>query len=166
MDQVRLDLFKKLGITKYTIDPADNLAIVNQDVDASYQDDPDILKKLGIKKVSRNFSCSKNSLTSLEGAPSTVGGDFYCYNNSLTSLEGAPSTVGGDFDCSYNSLTSLEGAPSTVGGYFYCDNNSLTSLKGAPSTVGGDFYCSGNSVEFTVEDVKKYSKVDLEIYTK
>ena len=145
MDQARLDLFKKLGITQYTIDPADNLAIVTQDVVASSQYDPDILKKLGIKEVT---------------------GNFYCYNNSLTSLEGAPSTVGGDFDCSYNSLTSLEGAPSTVGGSFYCSKNSLTSLKGAPSTVGGDFYCSGNSVEFTVEDVKKYSKVDLEIYTK
>ena len=40
-------------------------------------------------------------------------GDFNCYNNKLTTLEGAPSSVGGDFSCSFNNnLTSLEGAPS------------------------------------------------------
>jgi len=27
-------------------------------------------------------------LTSLQGAPSKVSGDFYCFNNNLTSLKG------------------------------------------------------------------------------
>ena len=93
-----------------------------------------------------NFYCSNNQLTSLEGAPSSVGGDFLCYDNKLTSLEGAPSSVGGDFWCSYNQLTSLEGAPSSVGGDFSCSYNKLTSLEGAPSSVGGDFWCSNNQL--------------------
>ena len=78
----------------------------------------------------RDFSCSNNNLTSLEGAPSVVKGNFSCFNNNLTSLEGAPSAVKGDFYCSYNNLTSLEGAPSVVNNDFSCDNNKLTSLAG------------------------------------
>jgi len=38
-----------------------------------------------------------------------VGGDFWCSRNQLTSLEGAPSQVCGDFACSGNKLTSLVG---------------------------------------------------------
>ena len=37
-----------------------------------------------------SFSCSNNQLTSLAGAPESVGGYFDCYNNQLTSLAGAP----------------------------------------------------------------------------
>jgi len=51
--------------------------------------------------------------------------NFNCSNNLLTSLEFSPSKVGGSFDCSYNNLTSLEGCPDYVGGYFYCYNNPL-----------------------------------------
>ena len=73
-----------------------------------------------------------------------VSDGFRCSNNYLTSLEGAPITVGGIFDCGHNHLTSLEGAPNSVGGNFNCDhNNNLTSLNGAPITVNGDFYCHG-----------------------
>ena len=32
-------------------------------------------------KVSGNFSCHNNQLTTLEGAPNNVGGDFYCCDN-------------------------------------------------------------------------------------
>jgi hypothetical protein len=84
----------------------------------------------------------------------SIDGDFFCSNNQLTSLVGAPKTVGGEFDCSYNNLTSLIGAPSNVGGNFYCDNNKLTSLVGAPKTVGGDFYCGFNTVKFTEAQVR------------
>ena len=51
---------------------------------------------------SGTINCSNSKLTSLKGAPSSVGGDFYCNDNKLTSLEGAPKSVGGNFDCSYN----------------------------------------------------------------
>ena len=96
--------------------------------------------------VGGGFYCSNNQLTSLEGAPTSVGGDFWCYKNKLTSLEGAPASVIGYFDCDYNQLTSLEGAPTSVGGDFICANNKLTTLKGAPSSVGSNFYCYNNQL--------------------
>ena len=96
--------------------------------------------------IGSGFYCGANSLTSLEGAPKTIGTHFACGDNQLTSLEGAPKTVKGDFDCGYNQLTSLEGAPKTVGGVFGCDNNQLTSLDGAPQTVGGGFFCYFNQL--------------------
>jgi hypothetical protein len=67
-------------------------------------------------------------LTSLTGAPQTVGGEFGCTDNKITSLEGAPQTVGGDFSCYNNRLTSLAGAPKTIRGEFY--TNDLTIPKG------------------------------------
>ena len=96
--------------------------------------------------VGLSFSCGYNQLTSLEGTPQTVGGGFVCSSNQLTSLEGAPKTVGGGFDCNGNQLTSLDGAPQTVGGYFHCKGNQLTSLDGAPKTVDGSFYCDRNQL--------------------
>ena len=94
--------------------------------------------------VSGDFSCDYNILTSLQGAPSSVGGTVYCSKNKLTSLEGAPSSVGRDFFCTNNQLTSLQGAPSTVNGYFHCNENNLTSLKGAPLRVTEEFDCGDN----------------------
>ena len=70
-----------------------------------------------------------------------VSGDFYCIDNQLTSLVGSPQSVGGIFSCSDNQLTSLVGAPQSVGGYFNCSHNQLTSLVGAPQSVGR-FYCN------------------------
>ena len=102
----------------------------------------------GVKfgKVSGDFSCRSNLLTTLVGAPQTVSGDFRCTHNQLTTLEGAPQTVGGDFTCRDNDLTSLVGAPQTVGGSFNCGDNQLTSLEGAPQSVGGSFSCYRNPV--------------------
>ena len=70
-----------------------------------------------------------------------VDGYFDCDGcTSLTSLKGAPQTVGGHFDCSKcTSLTSLEGAPQEVGDDFYCrECTSLKSLEGSPQEVGGE----------------------------
>ena len=97
-------------------------------------------------KISGNFYCYYNNLTSLEGSPKYVGGEFYCYSNNLTSLEGSPKEVSGYFDCSYNKLTSLEGSPKYVGGNFLCYDNKLTSLEGSPKVVGGNFSCHTNNL--------------------
>jgi hypothetical protein len=70
-----------------------------------------------------------------------VSDNFYCNSNRLTSLVGAPQSIGGHFSCNYNQLISLEGAPQSVGGYFVCGGNPLTSLEGAPQSVGGGFSC-------------------------
>ena len=100
-----------------------------------------------------HFSCSNINLTSLEGAPASVGGNFYCSNNKLTSLEGAPASVGGYFWCYDNQLTSLEGAPASVGGDFWCYDNHLTSLKDIHKQlkkIDGDFYAYGNPIKSNV----------------
>jgi len=77
-----------------------------------------------------NFNCSFNQLTSLEGAPGSVGGYFYCARNQLTSLEGAPVSVGDNFSCSDNQLTSLTGIHKILkqmNGTFYAYGNPLKS---------------------------------------
>jgi hypothetical protein len=75
--------------------------------------------------VTGSFRCSDNQLTSLKGAPQSVGSSFYCLYNQLTSLEGAPQSVGSSFYCYYNQLTNLIGAPQSVGGYFYIKLNEI-----------------------------------------
>jgi hypothetical protein len=155
---------KRYNITNYTIN-SDGLVDVDGGVNLYNRG----LTKLPLKfgKVTGNFDCSRNQLTTLEGAPNYVGGSFNCsynqlttlegspdhiggyfncYNNQLTTLEGGPSYVGGGFYCGYNQLTTLEGAPSYVGGSFYCYNNQLTKLEGCPDHVGDDFYCDDNPI--------------------
>jgi len=76
-------------------------------------------------------------------------GSFNCYNNNLTSLVGAPSSVGGYFSCSNNNLTSLEGAPSSIGGMFSCTANKLTSLHDVHKIIkkiNGEFYANRNPI--------------------
>ena len=109
----------------------------------------DMLDKNGrlvfkLKEVTGRFRCDYINISSLEGAPETVGEDFLCTNNSkVTSLKGAPKTVGGDFWCTNNpKLTSLKGAPETVVKNFWCTDTNISSLKGAPKTVGEDFWCN------------------------
>ena len=150
----------------WTYNPATGLV----DVEGSFNCSESRIKTLsGVRfgRVSGNFICSSNELTSLEGAPQEVGvhfdcrnsqltslvgapqkvgADFYCQNNQLTSLEGAPRKVGQSFSCWSNQLTTLAGAPQEVGGNFICFVNKLTSLKGAPQKVGWDFECGANSL--------------------
>jgi hypothetical protein len=112
-----------------------------------------------------NFECIIKGLTSLEGAPSSVGGDFWCQLNDLTSLKGAPSSVGGIFNCSNNQLTSLEGAPSSVGGIFFsCSHNQLTSLEGTPSSVGSNFYCYDNQLTSLKDIHRQIKKIGGKFY--
>jgi len=93
----------------------------------------------------------------------SVDRHFDCSSNNLTSLTGAPNSVGGYFDCSLNNLTSLANAPRSVGGNFYCSFNKLTSLVGAPRSVGKDFWCMGNAIKFTIEQVRAVCDVKGEI---
>lgn len=55
-----------------------------------------------------DWNCS-DKLTSLEGAPSSIGGDFSCYNNNLTSLHNIHKQIkyiGGYADFERNPITS------------------------------------------------------------
>jgi hypothetical protein len=155
---------KKYGITNYTIN--DDYTI---DVDSDVIIHGISLTKIPLKfnKVSGNFYCGRNQLTTLEGSPEFVVRSFYCNDNQLTTLEGSPEYVGAhfscqnnllitllgspefvgfDFDCYSNQLTTLEGAPESVGGDFNCTDNKLTTLKGGPIEVGKDFSCTDNKL--------------------
>jgi hypothetical protein len=106
------------------------------------------LKKLPLKfgTITGGFDCQLNGLTTLEGAPHTVGDYFDCHTNLLTSLEGAPHTVGTYFDCGNNNLTSLEFAPKSVGSDFWCYNNYIRSFEGLVN-IGPIFYCNHNPLK-------------------
>lgn len=137
-------------------------------------------------RVSGNFSCSDNVLTSLVGAPQEVEGKFSCDRNRLTNLVGAPQKMQESFECQEqvpgltslegspqrvwnfrcdgNRLTDLVGAPQKVSGYFWCNDNELTSLKGGPQEVGGNFMGKKNrltSVEGAPQKISGYFDFSL-----
>ena len=110
---------KQYGIENYTIN-GDGSIDVNGDV---WLYDKELTElPLTFNKVSGNFDCDYNRLTSLKGCPRWVGGYFDCNNNKLTSLEFSPDYVGGDFYCKYNDLTDNY-CDTEIDGRFY------TSLK-------------------------------------
>jgi len=116
---------RKFGIEDW-IQNSDGTIDVDGDVDIAYKGLSEIPLKFG--KVTGNFYCFSNALTTLEGAPIEIGDDFRCDDNCLVNLKGAPSEVGGDFNCSFNQLITLESAPSEVGGLFDCSNNRIWNI--------------------------------------
>ena len=112
-------------------------------------------KDEGVDLNSGYFDCSNTKITSLQGAPTSVGGSFDCQNTKITSLEGAPTSVGDDFNCYDTNITSLEGAPTSVGSYFDCRNTKITSLAGTLTSVGGNFYCRNTKIT-SLENVHHY----------
>ena len=130
---------KRYGIENWSI--RDGLVDVDGDVCLCDEELTKLPLKLG--RLSGDFDCGNNKLTSLEGCPTDVGGYFYCNHNKLTTLEGAPKEVGGDFVCNYNKLILLEGAPKEVGGDFDCEYNKLTTLEHIPNVIG-DIYIDNN----------------------
>jgi hypothetical protein len=134
------EICKEYGIENWTLN-SDGLVDVDGNVDLSEC----MLTKLPLKfgHVTGYFYCADNLLTTLEGAPHTVGNFFNCQSNQLTSLEGAPHTVGSGFQCENNNLTSLEFAPKSVGSNFWCKFNNIRSFDGLVN-IGGDFYCADN----------------------
>ncbi len=97
--------------------------IIRGDVNLRYlylEELPEFLSE--ISEVTEHFDCSVNNLTSLKGAPQSIGGGFHCGNNKLTSLEGAPKSVKGDFFCGRNAVQFTEEqirAVSNIGGGVY-----------------------------------------------
>jgi hypothetical protein len=97
-------LCEEFGITNYTIND-DGTIDVDGHVDLSYKGLTTIPLQFG--KVSMDFDCSGNKLTSLEGCPKELG-------------------YGQDFNCSYNQLTSLKGCPISVCRSFKFDGNPIS----------------------------------------
>lgn len=114
---------------------------------------------LRFRNVTGYFYCSYNQLTTLEGAPTSVGYNFDCSYNQLTSLEGSPEYVGANFFCNDNQLTNLEGAPKSVNAYFNCSYNKITSLEGAPTSVGS-FSCQGNPIHKWWDQINDLDKLE------
>src|SRR3990167_6906830 len=100
---------KFYGIKNYTIN-SNGTIDVNGDVDLRSRN----LSKLPFTfgKVTGYFLCNYNKLTSLIGAPESVGRNFGCDDNYLTTLFRAPESVGGDFWCD-NNKRQLNGKPLT-----------------------------------------------------
>jgi hypothetical protein len=121
-------LCRKYGITNYSI---------NQDGSIDIDDSVNIPRRglrsipLKFNKVSGDFICSYNRLTSLSGCPNIVGGAFYCQGNELKSLEFSPTKIDGDFSCYENKLSSLEFSPTEVNGEirFVYNNNFTLDFK-------------------------------------
>ncbi|MCK9477780.1 MAG: hypothetical protein M0R46_17845 [Candidatus Muirbacterium halophilum] len=149
---------KKYNIKNYIINEDGSI-----DVDGNVDLYKEKLKVLPLKfrKVSGDFNCSSNKLTSLEGGPQSIGGKFYCTSNQLTSLVGCPQSIGGGFYCSSNQLTTLEGVPQRVGGDFECNGNQLISLEGAPQRVGKYFSCYNNKLKNIDYLPKIYKKLSI-----
>ena len=121
----------------YSIDVAGSVDLYNRNLTDGFP--------IKFNKITGDFLCYYNQLTSLEGCPKYVGCHFNCScNQYLTSLEGCPEYVGGDFKCNHNRLISLKGCPEIINGNFYCDNNRLKNLKGSPVYVKEDYVCHNN----------------------
>jgi hypothetical protein len=70
-----------------------------------------------------------------------VTGNFICDDNQLTTLKGCPRWIGGYFDCDCNRLYSLEFSPEYVGSYFSCELNYLTDNY-CETEIGTNFFTS------------------------
>jgi hypothetical protein len=128
------DICKRYNIKNYTVNP-DGSIDVNGDVDL--------------------YNCN---ITELPLRFNKVSGDFWCGDNNLTSLKDCPRWIGGGFSCSDNKLTSLEFSPDYVGGYFNCDNNKLTDNY-CDSEIGGYFYTSLEQDGLTKDNYNEWRKL-------
>ena len=149
LTQEQKDWLDKCTKGTWEVNPQTGLVDVKGDFVCSNQRLKDF-KSVRFGSVSEDFNCFYNHITSLEGAPQSVGGSFNCSYNKLESLKGLPDgfRVGVDFVCDHNNLTSLEGAPQSAGRGFYCSYNELKSLEGLPDgfRVDGDFNFPYNNI--------------------
>lgn len=79
----------------------------------------------GVVNVYDSINLNGRSLTSIPVQFGKVKGHFSCMRNQLTSLKGAPSEVEGNFNCDENNLTTLEYVPTKIGGVIWCTNNNF-----------------------------------------
>jgi len=138
----RIDLIcNQYGIGNYTINPDGSI-----DVDG----DVNLMRKnlsilpLKFNKVTGDFNCAENNLTSTYGFPKTLGASLSCRDNMLTSMKGIPEVILENCDFFNNQLTSLEFSPLRVNGFFSCVKNNIRSLEGAPEYIGTYFLISHN----------------------
>jgi hypothetical protein len=92
-------------------------------------------KKLPVRfaEVSGSFKATMRKLTTLVGAPHTVGHQFKCWGCPITSLEHAPTKVGAEVYARDCQLTNLIHAPECT--QLFVQNNPLVSLEGMPKNL-------------------------------
>jgi hypothetical protein len=154
---------KYLKDVNYTINP-DNTIDVNGDVILLGQ--LGNMEKLPVKfgKVSGDFWCHKNNLTTLEGCPNYVGGNFLCYENKLTTLEHCPKYIGGKwFDCDDNELTTLKGIEKCeIIGDFRCYDNPKIPPENhiyiLTAKIGGSIYINDGKIDNILNTYKNEVK--------
>ena len=148
------EICRKYNIKNYTINP-DGSIDVDGDVDLYGKGLTEL--PLRFNKVSGNFCCYVNKLTTLKGSPKWVGDGFFCFENYLTSLEFGPEYVGGYFGCTDNDLTDLIGSPKEIGSDFNCINNKkLNNPKGCPEKIGREFICSNTPLSSIFNGVDQF----------
>jgi hypothetical protein len=108
------DICKKYNITNYTINPDGSIDVVGN---VNFFNKGLTELPLTFNRVSGDFDCSHNNLTSLKGCPRWIGRYFSCSNNKLTSLEFSPDHIGGGFNCEYNDLSDNY-CDTEIGSYF------------------------------------------------
>ncbi len=133
----------KYFISNYEINP-DGSIDVNGDVDIDGQG----FSKIPIKfnKVTGDFDCANNKLTTLENCPVEVNGGFSVDFNELTSLDGGPKYVGKTYSCRWNKLTSLKSIPDTINMSLNCSNNKITTLIDFPKSIRESLYMNYNPI--------------------
>ena len=98
-----------------------------------------VINQDGSVDVSNGVYLHSMGLSKLPFKFGRVSDDFVCSHNQLTSLFGSPKEVGGNFACHYNLLTTLIGGPYSVGGNFICDSNNLKDMYGFPLYINNTF---------------------------
>ena len=117
-----------------------------------------IINDDGSIDVNGNVYLTCKGLTELPLTFNKVTGNFSCFDNTLTSLKGCPRWVGNWFSCSNNQLTSLEFSPDYVGGNFYCEWNKLTDNY-CDTEIGGNFYTTLNQDGLTEYNYNQWRKI-------
>ena len=128
----------KHGIEHYTIRP-DSIVDVTGHVNIRDLNEPSFPFQFG--KVTGTFDCNYGNITSLIGAPESVGvgcagiytgGGFSCHSTMVSSLQGAPQYVNGSFSCYGTNIISLTGVDKIIkqiNGRFLCSAD-VTHLLG------------------------------------
>jgi hypothetical protein len=92
-----------------------------------------------------------------------VSGNFWCSNNKLTTLEGCPKYIGGDFNCNFNKLTTLKGIEKCeILGNFYCNGNNKNPPENyiyiLTAKIGGDIFTYNDAIDNILNTYKNEVK--------
>jgi hypothetical protein len=117
------------------------------------------------RKVNGNFEIRKVPLTSLKGFPDTVAGYVHVMESAITSLEGAPHSIGHGFSISdAPNLVSLKGFPTEIGTSIALENcTALKTLEGFPSAVNGSVSLDGCRALTSLKGLPRILPEDLSI---